>query len=140
MVGRRNDRPVGDLGRGGVVARREHPGAVAHALGGLDEHPPELTASDHAQGRGRVQDSRSRGPPAAAAHKGDSPTEAVCAARYAARASRTRGYCRARIAAASKPALAAPALPIARVPTGIPFGIWTIESSESTPRSTLLST
>ena len=33
----------------------------------------------------------------------------------------------ARMAAASRPALVAPALPIARVPTGTPAGIWTME-------------
>ena len=37
-------------------------------------------------------------------------------------------------------ALAAPKAPIAKVPTGTPLGIWTIDKSESTPRSVLLST
>src|SRR5262249_31943699 len=40
----------------------------------------------------------------------------------------------ASIATAKKPALAAPASPIANVATGIPFGICTIERSESSPR------
>jgi hypothetical protein len=44
------------------------------------------------------------------------------------------------MATASRPALVAPALPMASVPTGTPPGIWTIESSESTPFSTALST
>ena len=43
----------------------------------------------------------------------------------------------ARIAAASSPALVAPALPMASVPTGIPAGIWTVDSSESIPLSAL---
>ena len=46
----------------------------------------------------------------------------------------------ARIAAASRPAFAAPASPIARVPTGIPAGICTIESSESIPLSSVAGT
>ena len=37
------------------------------------------------------------------------------------------------MAAASKAALTAPARPMARVPTGTPAGIWTIDSSESRP-------
>ena len=36
--------------------------------------------------------------------------------------------------------MAAPEVPMASVPTGTPRGIWTIESSESTPLSALLST
>ena len=44
------------------------------------------------------------------------------------------------MAAASSPALTAPDVPMASVPTGTPRGIWTIESSESTPLSDLLST
>ncbi len=36
--------------------------------------------------------------------------------------------------------MAAPALPMASVPTGTPPGIWTIDSSESTPWSAWLST
>ena len=45
----------------------------------------------------------------------------------------------ARIAMASKAALVAPGLPMARVPTGIPPGIWTVESSESMPLRDALS-
>jgi hypothetical protein len=37
------------------------------------------------------------------------------------------------MAAASRPALTAPASPMARVPTGMPRGICTIDSSESMP-------
>jgi hypothetical protein len=46
----------------------------------------------------------------------------------------------ARIAAASSPALIAPALPIASVPTGTPAGIWTIDSRLSMPDSACDST
>ena len=41
---------------------------------------------------------------------------------------------------ASRAALAAPALPMASVPTGTPEGIWTIDSSESRPLSAWLCT
>ena len=44
------------------------------------------------------------------------------------------------IATASSPALVAPALPIASVPTGTPPGICTIDSSESSPCSAALCT
>ena len=39
------------------------------------------------------------------------------------------------MAAASSAALTAPARPMASVPTGTPAGIWTMESSESSPFS-----
>ncbi len=41
----------------------------------------------------------------------------------------------ARICAASTPALVAPALPIETVATGTPGGIWTVDSSASSPFS-----
>ena len=49
-------------------------------------------------------------------------------------------FCRAgsvvaRISTARRPALAAPAAPMASVPTGMPFGICTMESRESKPCS-----
>ena len=44
------------------------------------------------------------------------------------------------MATASSPALAAPAAPIATVATGTPFGICTIDSSESSPLSAALCT
>src|SRR6266540_5208363 len=45
------------------------------------------------------------------------------------------GYLLARMAAASSAALTAPELPMARVPTGIPPGICTVDRSESMPLS-----
>ena len=39
------------------------------------------------------------------------------------------------MATANKPALAAPASPMAKVATGTPLGICTIDNSESSPRS-----
>ena len=66
------------------------PVAIAHPLRGLDEHPAELAAADHAERRGRVERRpRWRSRPA---HSGDSPTASVCAWRKAARASRIAGY------------------------------------------------
>ena len=62
----------------------------------------------------------------------------VAIGRAAARAARA-ATC-ARIATASSPALAAPAAPIATVATGTPFGICTIDSSESSPFSAALCT
>ena len=44
------------------------------------------------------------------------------------------------MATASSPALAAPGAPMATVATGTPFGIWTIDSSESSPLSAALCT
>src|SRR5579871_1980812 len=41
------------------------------------------------------------------------------------------------MAMARRAALTAPALPTARVPTGMPPGIWAVERSESSPRSLL---
>src|SRR4051794_38385275 len=130
---------MGDLRGGGVVAGAEDHGPIPEPLRRLHEHPPELTAADHPErgGGSRVDVGagvRGRG------HRGDSPTASVWSRRDLASAERISGNFRARIAAARRPALAAPAGPIARVPTGTPFGIWTIDRSESTPRKTLLST
>ena len=58
-----------------------------------------------------------------------------CSARKARSCSRNSGRPLARIETASNPALVAPALPMASVATGTPAGIWTIESSESSPFS-----
>ena len=56
---------------------------------------------------------------------------AVCAARNASSASRTRASPAARSAAANSAALTAPARPMAKVATGTPAGICTMDSSES---------
>ena len=55
-------------------------------------------------------------------------------ARNAASFLRDAGSVAAIIATANRPALAAPASPIANVATGMPLGICTIDSSESSPR------
>ncbi|EXS71794.1 transcriptional regulator [Sphingobium sp. Ant17] len=69
-----------------------------------------------------------------------SATASVCLARQASSRSASAGSLVARMAAASSPALIAPGLPIASVATGMPPGIWTIESSESMPLSAFDST
>ncbi len=58
---------------------------------------------------------------------GCSATAAVRASRQAARRFASAASLVARIAAASSPALVAPALPMASVPTGTPAGICTME-------------
>ena len=64
---------------------------------------------------------------------GERGTAPVCARGSARAAARSPGACRPTIAAASSAALTAPARPMASVPTGMPAGICTIESSESMP-------
>ena len=75
------------------------------------EHAPELAAPDAPDEVRHVDGS------------GAASTASVWLARYAASRSRTPSSERATIAAASSPALTAPARPIASVPTGTPAGI-----------------
>ena len=72
-------------------------------------------------------------PPACA-----SATASDCAFRHASTACATAGSDRPTIEPANNPALIAPARPTASVPTGIPPGIWTIESELSQPERALL--
>src|SRR5204862_5383489 len=67
------------------------------------------------------------------AGSGMARTFLVCEERNLRSDSRIFVYLLPRDAAARRAALIAPALPIARVPTGIPPGICAIESSESSP-------
>src|SRR6218665_2922212 len=57
----------------------------------------------------------------------------VCSARKACRRWRSAGFSLASMATANSAALAAPALPIAKLATGMPRGICTMLCSESTP-------
>src|SRR5271165_6970893 len=66
-------------------------------------------------------------------------TLAVCFSRKRRSFSRRSGRELARIAMASRAALVAPGLPMARVATGMPAGIWTMERRESMPFRDLLS-
>ena len=60
MVGRADDRPVGDLRAGAVRRLAQDARAVAHPLRGLEEHPAELAAADHAERGRRVEDRERR--------------------------------------------------------------------------------
>src|SRR6202008_4175384 len=110
------------------------------------QHVPELPAAQNPDGHARVPFFAAvvfaSTPNARAAAFGSAlaRTRSVCASRYFRYASRTSGCFTPRIAAASKAALIAPALPTARVPTGTPPGICAIERSESSPRSVFDST
>ena len=66
-------------------------------------------------------------------------TFSLCSARNCRSLSRRAGRLLARMATASSAALRAPGAPMASVPTGIPAGICTVESSESRPLSAALS-
>ena len=122
------------LPAGLAVPGVEHDDAVAQALRGHAEHAAELAAAEQAEpsaGRNRSPSrSRVRWPAARASRV----RVAVCLARNAASLRATTGSVPAMIATANSPALAAPASPIANVATGMPFGICTIDSSESSPR------
>src|SRR5580700_1972128 len=66
---------------------------------------------------------------------GSASTLSVCFFRKASRFLRILSLCRPIMLAASSAAFFAPAEPIARVPTGIPPGIWAMDRSESKPCS-----
>ena len=51
VVGRRDDRLVGNLRPRPVLGLAQDDRAIAHPLSGLEEHPAELAAADHAEGR-----------------------------------------------------------------------------------------
>ena len=135
IVVRRLHLDVRDLPGRRVVLGRERVHAIAEAARGHGEHAAELAAAQHADrraGRNRLRSgSRER--------RRARPTSAI-SSRYACSFARSSGRDVARIATASRPALAAPAAPIATVATGTPFGICTIDSSESSPFSAALCT
>ena len=116
----------------------EHRRAVAHRLRGVDEHAAELAAADDAErrARGDVRRGRRVGAPgrrfARARRRHFSSAliaraASVWRARYASSRPRSAASPAASMATAKSAALAAPALPIAKVATGMPLGIWTIE-------------
>src|SRR5690606_13754449 len=133
---RRDGGEIGHLGGRPVGLGREHVAAIAEARRGERGHASELAAAEDADhGAGREPHPASSG-----GSLGVSGTAAVCAARQASSARATAGSCSARIEAASRAALIAPARPIASVPTGTPPGICTIDSRLSRPCSARLST
>ena len=122
------------VGRGVEEAKAKDPSGSP----GEPEHAPELPAADAGDERhlGAVDSPRAFRPP----DRGCRARPASGRRGSAAAARRAPSSEPARIAAASRAALTAPARPIASVPTGIPAGIWTIESSESMPESAFDST
>src|SRR5258708_28401863 len=105
----------------------------------MREHVSELPAAENTDGHARVPFFSGAvvvaipSARAGAFGSGLARTRSVCALRNFLYASRTSGCFAPRIAAASKAALIAPALPIASVPTGTPPGIWALASKESRP-------
>src|SRR3546814_6223859 len=89
---------------------------VAELRRGHGEHAPELAAADDPDGGAGCK-----------CHSGLSAMPSVWRRRQASSLSARASSAVARIAAAISPALAAPALPIASVLTGMPAGIWTME-------------
>ena len=85
------------------------------------QHPAQLSAAENSNGVARLQLHllRSRH----ADSSGRSATASVCCLRHAARRPARASSFKASTLAASSAALMAPALPMARVPTGIPAGI-----------------
>ena len=144
QVGRR-------AGRAGGVGL-EHRDAVAVGLRGVHEHAPELPATEHAEHRAAGQQGHERQRPGRRLRRGRRRRGVhfrSCVMARAASVWRARNSCRrwrsasswaASMATANKAALAAPAGPMAKVATGMPLGIWTIEYSESTPFRCLLAT
>ena len=133
---------VARRGKGGearfVVPRRlavmgRHLGRDAGRVGGIDmslvaelrrreaKHPAELAAAEDADRRTGWQQG---GQPS---RTGTGATLLVCVSRHASSFCARSGSLVASSAAANRPALVAPGFPIAKVATGMPPGIWTIE-------------
>src|SRR5690606_18092805 len=120
----------------------------AEALRRHAEHAAELAAAQHAepgaghQGkRGLIHLHRRAGGRKFVRHRAQPPggsamarAAALWRSRKASRRAAKASSVPASIATAYRPALAAPASPMAKVATGMPRGIWTIDSSESSPR------
>ena len=121
--------PVRHRARGALGLRFVNMHAIAQRLGGLGQHAPELAAAEDADGFAR----KDHGSLAF-------NTFAVWSARNVFHALATAALSSATIAAANSAALIAPALPMAKVATGTPPGICTMDSSESMPLSACDST
>src|SRR5262249_28614896 len=119
------------LRRRRVRLGREDMRAIAEARGSHRGHPPELPPAEDADRAARRQHQRD---------SGLSATASVCDRRQLSSAVAIAGSASARIPAANKAALTAPARPIAKVATGTPAGICTIDRRLSTPRNVRLST
>ena len=124
------DMVVAHAAGGAGCVRVQHGGEVAHALGGVHKHAPQLAAADHTQrGFARAgQDGRGgwAGSGVGAHGAGGSVmprASSVCWARKVSSCVRRRGLSNASMATANNAALAAPAVPMANVATGMPLGI-----------------
>src|SRR5690554_5459108 len=107
---------------------------IGQGIAGQSQHAAELSGTEYTDVHGSLLYTPSgRG-------SGLSSTVCVCSLRKASTAASTLASCRPTICAANRPALVAPALLMASVPTAIPPGICTMESSESSPLSALDST
>ena len=137
----------GATGRG-IFVRIEHPDLIAQLVGSGDEEAAELAAAEHAQGGRRenhrgAQDRNLNGTVFGAKNAVDrdnhtsgsfmASTFAAWAWRKACNFSFSAASSVASMATAKSAALAAPASPMAKVATGMPLGICTMECRESTP-------
>src|SRR5262249_55707612 len=109
----------------GILCGVEAQKVQAERITRQSEHAAELAGTDDANRHVR-EGARGSGLPS---------TEAVCRSRNDSSAVAIAGCLLARMAAAHRAAVAAPAVPIAKVATGTPAGICTIDSSESSPPS-----
>src|SRR5689334_3048536 len=100
----------------------------------MREHAAELTAAHHTEYGGRIGGREEGFTHFDQTGRVMAWAAAVCSRRKACSFSASASSVAARIATAVRAALAAPASPMAKVDTGTPFGICTIDSSESSPR------
>src|SRR5262249_21250423 len=115
------DDELGDVAGASVGDVVEDAAADIEGVASEGEHAAELAAAENADADHP------------AAGSGVSSTVWVWRARKSSSAALRLGRDRARIAVAKRAALTAPALPMAKVATGTPAGIWTIERRESRP-------
>src|SRR5262249_43450328 len=104
------------------------------------EHATELAATENPDGRVGADGLRNESGHAPPSPDGASATASVWRLRHASRRPASALSWSANTLAASSAALMAPARPRARVRTGTPGGICTIEQSESIPAKALDST
>src|SRR5438477_1040463 len=131
------------LEQGGIFQLSDHDGCnlparrAGAAIQKQAAHPERIARKrQHASQLSRTHDTDAAG---AQGLRGSAfaSTAAVCAARNASSAVRTAGVSLAMMAAVNSAAFFAPATPMAKVATGMPLGICTMDRSESMPLSAL---
>src|SRR5579859_350714 len=138
-IGKRRCNAGGDASYRSFRGRIQETEMKTQRIAGQGEHVAELSAAKDADGHERVpffpgaEVVAIPSVRAVALGSGLARTRSVCALRNLRYASRTCGCLAPSMAAASRAALIAPALPMAMAPTGTPPGIWAIERSESRP-------